>query len=239
MVLSKVQLLSEVGVGCDASRTIMAGLRNGAAGAAPYSRYDDTSTLARSGKLRSLRDIAVLDELQEAEGVAAVSCENERVAGGWMSFAGVGSFANRARAMGLQGPVTDDDLDRVVEFYRQRGEEPRVEVCPFADETLIAGLARRGFQLRDFKNIFARELPADEDLRAVHPHGWPDGLEIVRLDPASDDQLRSYLDLSWLGFGKAGEACLPHNQAASSSESPPAPPSSPRGDQQAVRQGIA
>ena len=106
----------------------------------------------------SLRDIAILEEGRQARGTADVGRESEEIAGGWMTFAGNGSWANQACGLGLQGPVTDEDLDRLVEFYDSRGVEPRIEVCPFADETLIAGLSSRGFRLREFENVLAREL---------------------------------------------------------------------------------
>jgi len=155
--------------------------------------------------LLSLRDIAILEEARQARGTVEVGWESEQIAGGSMTFAGEGSWANQACGLGLQGPVADDKLDRLVDFYVSRGVEPRIEVCPFADETLIAGLSRRGFELREFENVLARRLTPDEDLRSLHPHGWPLDLTLVHVDPGDPAQVRTFVDVSTQGFRTDGE----------------------------------
>lgn len=153
----------------------------------------------------SLHQIAVMEEARQALGTAEICPEKEEIAGGWMCFSGVGSWANQACGLGLAGPVTDEELDRLVAFYVSRGVEPRIELCPFADESLTLGLARRGFELREFENVLARELPAGEDLRAVHPHGWPDALELVHVDPEDEIAVRQFVEVSTQGFRPAEE----------------------------------
>ncbi len=153
----------------------------------------------------SLRDIAMLEEGRQARASVDVGRESEEVAGGWMTFAGVGSWANQACGLGLKSPVTDEDLDRLVEFYVSRGVEPRIEVCPFVDETLIAGLSSRGSRLREFENVLTRELRSNEDLRTIHPHGWPEDLDLVHVDPTDDAQVRTFAEVSTQGFRAEGE----------------------------------
>lgn len=159
----------------------------------------------RSPTVISPRDIAILEETRQAQATVDVGRESEEIGGGWMTFVGVGSWANQACGLGLQGLVTDEDLDRLVEFYVSRGVEPRIEVCPFVDETLITGLSRRGFRLREFENALTRELPPNEDLRAVHPNGWPEGLVLVHVDPTDDVQVSTFAEMSTQGFRAAGE----------------------------------
>ncbi len=153
----------------------------------------------------SLHEIAILEEGRQALGTVDLGRESESVGGGWMTFAGEGSWANQACGLGLQGPVTELDLDRLVEFYASRGVEPRIEVCPFADETLIAGLFRREFRLIEFESVLARSLPAHEDLRQLHPHGWPADLVLAHVDPANVEQVRTFADVSTQGVRAEGE----------------------------------
>lgn len=153
----------------------------------------------------SYHEIAVLEEKRQALGTAEIGRESEEIAGGWMTYAGQGSWANQACGFGLQGPVTDEELDRLVNFYASRGEEPKIDVCPFVDETLIAGLFQRGFRLREFENVLARDLPSNENLEALHTHGWPDDLVLEHVDPADDARVIEFAEVSSQGFRAEGE----------------------------------
>ncbi|MGK4003647.1 GNAT family N-acetyltransferase [Sorangium sp. So ce1036] len=157
----------------------------------------------------SYAEIARIEERRVALGTAAVVAHAEPIAGGWMAFDGDGSWGNLAVGLGLDGPVSDEELDRLVAFYAQRGVEPRIEVCPFAHESLLRGLAARGFVLREFENVLAREIETDEDLRALAPRGLPEGLEIVRVDPADEAQARAFIDTATSGFRPEGSPIAP------------------------------
>ncbi len=146
------------------------------------------------------RQIAELEEARQAVGTAEVALHSEQVAGGIMSFAGIGSWANQACGLGLDGPVSDADLDRFVDFYVERGVEPKLEVCPFADETLIKGLAARGFELREFENVLFRDLSIEHDLRGLLEQGWPHDLDLVHVEPGNKPQVRTFVEVSTSGF---------------------------------------
>ncbi len=137
-------------------------------------------------------------------GTAEIARDCEELAGGWMCFGGDGSWANQACGLGLSGPVSEADIDRLIAFYTSRNTEPQIEVSPFADETLIAELARRGFQLREFENVLARELKPKENLQALHPHSLPDGLTIAHVDPSNAAQVESFASASTQGFRTEG-----------------------------------
>lgn len=153
----------------------------------------------------SPHEIAALEEVRQACGTAEIARESEEIAGGWMSFAGQGSWANQACGLGLHGPIPEADLDRLVTFYTNRGVEPQIEVCPFAHETLITGLAKRGFQLREFENVLFRELKADENLQPSYPHHFPDDLALTHVAPADAAQIETYANVSTQGFRAEGE----------------------------------
>ncbi|MBX3324167.1 MAG: hypothetical protein KF757_14405 [Phycisphaeraceae bacterium] len=143
--------------------------------------------------------IAQLEECRQALGVAEIADLAEPIMGGMMSFTAPGSWTNQACGMAIDGPVTDADLDRLVEFYVSRGCAPRVELCPFADKTLIEGLAARGFVLADFETVLARSinLGAGDLALACRP---PEGIEIRRIDPGDPAQVDQWIRVSSSGF---------------------------------------
>lgn len=152
--------------------------------------------------LVSPEEIALREERRQALAIPELAAEAETVAGGVMCFGGADSWANYAVGLGLDGPVHGDELDRVVTFYRDRGVAPAVEVSPFAHDSLLHGLAERGFVLREFETVLARTIGADERLL---PTPWPQGLEIVEVDPRNDDQVRTFIDVSTSGFRPEGQ----------------------------------
>jgi GNAT superfamily N-acetyltransferase len=81
-------------------------------------------------------------------------------AGGWASFAGVDSPITQAFALGLGGAVEEDEIARMEEFFRSRGAATNVELCPYADLSIIEIFRKRGYTLIEFSNVFARPLTA-------------------------------------------------------------------------------
>lgn len=144
-------------------------------------------------------DIARLEEARQAKSTAEIVEDAEPITGGWMAYDRPGSWANQACGLGLNGPVTDNELDSLVHFYASRGVEPRIEVCPFADHTLIDGLARRGFQLVEFENVLARDL-SHEPFPPQVPHGWPEPLKIELVDAGDPERAQNFIEVSTSGF---------------------------------------
>ena len=64
--------------------------------------------------------------------------------------------------MGLYGPVTSADVDRVEEFYRSRGVPCEIVVSPLADRSLLEVLAPRGYRITEFNSVLIRRLEANE-----------------------------------------------------------------------------
>lgn len=142
-------------------------------------------------------DIAALHRLEEArqvEGLCEVT-EHLRVAGGVACYGGPGSWSNLVTGLGLDGPVTDADLDRIDAFYAGRGVDVRAEVSPYADAALVRQLTARGFVPDRFENLLARELTDDV---AVDP---PPGIEIR---PPRPDEARRFVEVSSSGFRAEG-----------------------------------
>lgn len=142
-------------------------------------------------------EIAALEERRQAESTAEAAETSQAIAGGIMSRSGVGSWTNQACGLGLAGPVDRAEVDRLDAFYADHAIEPKVEVCPFADPSLLEGLAARGFVLKEFESVLAREVEAEVPGPV---HGWPAGIEIVRVDPRDERQLAAYIEASTVGF---------------------------------------
>lgn len=150
--------------------------------------------------------VARVEERRQAIGVSEIAVEFEAVGGGVMSFTAVGSWSNQACDIGMHGAVAEEELDRLVAYYVSRGVEPRVELCPYADESVVRGLAARGFTVREFENVLARRVAPGEDSRAMCAHGWPEGVEIRHLDLADAALVRRYAEVTSGIFTPGGRA---------------------------------
>ena len=82
------------------------------------------------------------------------------VAGGHAGFAGADSPVTQAFGLGLNGPVTQSDMERMEEFYRAHGAPVNIETCPLADPSLLKLLNERGYRAIEYSNVLARELTA-------------------------------------------------------------------------------
>jgi GNAT superfamily N-acetyltransferase len=90
-------------------------------------------------------------------------------AAGMAIFAGAGSPLSQAMAMGLRGPVSSTQLDALEARLRPLGSGARqLEVCAFADPSLFALLAERGYRVTEWQLVWARAVP-QEPLAASPP----------------------------------------------------------------------
>lgn len=154
-------------------------------------------------------EIARMEEARQARAITEVVAHFERIMGGVMSFLEPGSWANQACGVGLNGPVSEDEIDRFVAYYTSRGVEPRVELAQFADASLISGLGRRGFDLRQFETVLARTIDPDEEVMGALPGDWPTDdsgrrLVIQRVEPDDEKLVLESFKVSMSGFMPAG-----------------------------------
>jgi GNAT superfamily N-acetyltransferase len=137
-----------------------------------------------------LLDIALAREIELAEGEAAVACAKmrkalqgecdsavEAIAGGYAVYCGAGSPVTQAVGLGLNGPVSKEEFDRLEEFYFSRKEAVRVETCPLADATLLEHYKERKYHVSEFTNVMVRAIAGEEEFAA------PDGVEVRRASP--------------------------------------------------------
>jgi ribosomal protein S18 acetylase RimI-like enzyme len=58
----------------------------------------------------------------------------------------------------LDGAVSQEEFDRLEEFYRSRSESVRVETCPLADASLIEQFGKHHYRVTEFTNVMARTV---------------------------------------------------------------------------------
>src|SRR5690348_7784049 len=82
--------------------------------------------------------------------------------GGIALFQGVDSPLTQVVGMGLNGTVSEAELDAVEAFVRGRGARVTIDLCPLADPGLLETLGRRGYRPTEFNNVLVRPLAGAE-----------------------------------------------------------------------------
>ena len=99
----------------------------------------------------------------------------EVIAGGTAIFGGRNYPANHIVGMGLYGPVSLHDIERVEEFYCSRGVPCEIVISPLADPSLRELLAPRAYRITEFNSVLIRPL---EGCAFVPP---ADGITVERV----------------------------------------------------------
>lgn len=89
-----------------------------------------------------------------------VGAEWIEVCGAYAMFDGVDSPVTQTFGLGLFGPVTEPDLDRIENFFKRHGAPVFHEVSPLADPETFPLLNRRGYQPCEFTTILFRSIEA-------------------------------------------------------------------------------
>ena len=128
---------------------------------------------------RATAEIARLDEGLSAVSIAEIAPEHCRVGGGGVAGrAAAGCWVNRVENLGMDGPITRDDVAAIIDWFAQRGLDATIKLCPYADDSAGRLTAEAGFVIRDFDQVLAREVSGDERWPE-----WPAGLVARVLDP--------------------------------------------------------
>lgn len=103
----------------------------------------------------------------------------EEIGGGYAVFAGVDSPVTQAIGVGLNGEVSDSELDRLQDFFSSRGAATAVELCPLIDMSLYERFAKRGFHLLEVSDVLFRRLP----MANGGAHAMPSDVTVRRAAP--------------------------------------------------------
>lgn len=150
---------------------------------------------------QDMLDLATLAKLEERRlvlGIEAVAPESRRLGSGVLCRGAPGTWINTSSGFGFDGPCDEELVPALIKWFEDAGVEPRVELCPFADPTLVASLARHGFVPRDFENVLFRELREREIVAPVYD--LPAGIQVGLLDPSSDEAAWAYARAVAAGF---------------------------------------
>jgi len=120
--------------------------------------------------------------------LACAADVSESIGGGVMARGHPGTWCNHAIGLGLDGPVPEAEVDRLVAFYSDHGIEPRIELCATADPLFIRALADRGFVVRSFEHVLARRFRGPEP---APPHALVDGLAFEQVDTTDRSAVRA------------------------------------------------
>ena len=97
----------------------------------------------------------------------AEDTEVEEFAGGVLVFAGVGSPGTHALGIGMHGPISPEDFDNLEEFFRDRGSEALIDLCPMAHPTVVAEVMERQYRVVEFNNVMVRRLSPNLTVNAA------------------------------------------------------------------------
>lgn len=99
----------------------------------------------------------------------------ERISGGHMVFAGLGSPIGRATGIGLEQPLSASELDQIEQFYRAKKAPVQVDLCPIHRPEVFEMFKQRGYSIAELNNVLYRKLDASEKFPSPPP-----GCEIRR-----------------------------------------------------------
>lgn len=108
------------------------------------------------------------------------AAESLEVAGGVAIFVADGSAVNMAVGLGFERPVIEDHIDAIERFYRERGSEPTMAVCPLAHPTLTESLGLCGWVVDYYENLLIRDLAQPIDQTSVQ------GVAIIEVESAEE-----------------------------------------------------
>src|ERR1700731_2397126 len=116
-----------------------------------------------------------------------IGAAEEEICGGHMIFAGLGSPIGRAVGMGLDRPLTSEDLDRVEAFYRSHSAPAQFDVGPLHEPSIFEVFKQRGYGIAELNNVLYRRLQPEEQ--------FADSLDGVEIRPGRPDEAEAFADI--------------------------------------------
>lgn len=145
-----------------------------------------------------LRTIAQLEESRLATGCAEISEAVLPIASGGVACRGTpGAWNNLAVGLGMNGPVAREEIESIVQFYELAGIEPRIEVCPLADFSVIRHCEALNFRVRDFDNVLHRPVSASE--RVVPAQSPLADISVRIVNKQDDAEVRRFSRIAMTG----------------------------------------
>ncbi|KAL6229801.1 hypothetical protein BDW75DRAFT_224394 [Aspergillus navahoensis] len=117
--------------------------------------------------------------------------------------ASFGRKLNHVAGIGMDGPVTDKDIDDIERLYKTIGASPEINLCPFSHDSAVKVLKKRGYMICAEMNVYALSLQdyeaEDGPHREEKEHERNEGDEIC-ITPASKEDHPLFIQSSTTGF---------------------------------------
>ncbi len=152
--------------------------------------------------------MARLEQARIALGTSEVADRWRPCAGGTAAIGAPGTWINAIYGAGMAGPVDPAEIEDVVAWYEAAGIEPRIEACPYADQSFHDTLMSMGFVTRGYESVLYRELSASE--RYAPACTPPEDLRIEVVDRTNEAQVREFALTAVGGFMPPGESPAAH-----------------------------
>lgn len=111
-------------------------------------------------------DAALARRIEAGEALNSSQCgESIETCGGFATFAGAGSPLTHAIGLGMNGPVSTSEFDRMEQFFRSRGVPVNLDFCPHADFSLLELVGTRGYRIVECNNVLAGPVAGSADWR--------------------------------------------------------------------------
>jgi GNAT superfamily N-acetyltransferase len=136
---------------------------------------------------------------------AAFPGETLRVGNGLLVYAGPDSPLTYGTGIGWIAAPTPAALDRVADFFRERGAVPILEVTSLADPDTFSRLADHGYRVTRVVHVFRR-------FRDDVPNGSPVPSDAVRVDTVDPARFGDWADVVAGGFAE-GAPLTPADRA--------------------------
>lgn len=120
------------------------------------------------------------------------------VAGTYAMFDGANSPVTQTFGLGMFEPLTPENLDRLEQFFFERGADVFHEVCPLADQSTFALLSERGYKSIEFSNVLYRPITAN--LRLDTPRN-----EKVQVRLTGPDEVDLWAETAFEGWSEFTE----------------------------------
>jgi len=125
-----------------------------------------------------------------------IGAAEEEICGGHMVFAGLGSPIGRATGVGLDQPLSPQELDRIEAFYRQHKAPSQVDLTPMHGPEVFDMFKERGYAIAELNNVLYRKLDVEEDFPSP-----PAGCEIRRSQPEEANQAGAIVENAFFPGG--------------------------------------
>lgn len=126
------------------------------------------------------------------------------VAGTYAMFDGRTSPITQTFGLGMSQSLNETDMEKIEQFFYERGATVCHEVCPLADVSVLPLLNQRAYQPIEFTSVMYRPISNDSSLTvSTNPK-----IAVRLIDPDEQDAWAQTAAKGWSEFGELGDFLL-------------------------------